>query len=405
MTEIRRALVIGGGIAGPAAGIALRKAEIEPLIFEAHPHSAEGTGAFLTLATNGIDALRALDADQEILSAGFSTPWITLRSGTGKYLGRTPTGVALSDGTLSQTIKRSDLYRALHDHARARGVTIEHGKRLVDARREGERVRAIFADGSQEVGDVLIGCDGVRSTARRLIDPGSPAPRYERLLTTGGYARGVDVAAESGSYEMIFGARAFFGYVPAPDGEVWWFANVPRAIEPAHDELRSIGIEERRRLLSELFAGDAGPATALINTTSEIMPLSPIHTMPRVPRWYRERMIVLGDAAHAPSPTSGQGASLSIEDAAVLALALRDADDPQTAFARFETSRRPRAERIIKWAARVNNSKAPTRVGRIVRDATLPTILKLTAGSKAQRQPFEHHVEWSDRQRDTGIPT
>jgi 2-polyprenyl-6-methoxyphenol hydroxylase-like FAD-dependent oxidoreductase len=80
-------------------------------------------------------------------------------------------------------------------------------------------------------------------------------------------------------------------------------------------------------------------------------------------------MIVVGDAAHAPSPTSGQGASLSIEDAVVLAKCLRDLPSPQQAFDAFEATRRPRVERIIKAAARINNSKAAGPVGRVVRDA------------------------------------
>ena len=84
-------------------------------------------------------------------------------------------------------------------------------------------------------------------------------------------------------------------------------------------------------------------------------------------------MIVIGDAAHAPSPTSGQGASLAIEDArraGQVACATRRRRE--AAFARFEAARRPRVERIVKWAARINNSKAAGPVGAAVRDAMLP---------------------------------
>ena len=66
---------------------------------------------------------------------------------------------------------------------------------------------------------MLIGCDGVHSTVRRLIDPGAPTPAYSGLLTTGGYVQGVPVDIEPGSYEMIFGKRAFFGYALAPDDD------------------------------------------------------------------------------------------------------------------------------------------------------------------------------------------
>ncbi len=108
-------------------------------------------------------------------------------------------------------------------------------------------------------------------------------------------------------------------------------------------------------------------------------------------------MIVVGDAAHAPSPTSGQGASLSIEDAVVLAKCLRDLPNPQEAFAVFEAARRPRVERIIKWAARVNNGKAAGPVARVLRDAMLPTILKMTANGKSHRQTYDYHIDWDAR--------
>jgi 2-polyprenyl-6-methoxyphenol hydroxylase-like FAD-dependent oxidoreductase len=394
MTRTRTALVIGGGIAGPAAAMALQKAGIDPVIYEARPAGAQGIGAFLTLASNGIDALRTLGAGKPALAAGFPTPAITLRSGTGKRLGQARTGGSLPDGTVSQTIKRADLYRLLLEQASSQGVRIEHGKRLAAAEDTGDGVRAVFADGSEAVGDVLIGCDGVHSAVRSVIDPAAPAPAYAGLLNSGGYARGVRVDAEPGSYEMIFGKRAFFGYATAPDGEVWWFANLPRRDEPARGEVEAAGGEHWRPRLRQLFADDAGPAIALIDATPAIMPMSPIHVVPHLPAWHNGRMIVIGDAAHAPSPTSGQGASLSIEDAVMVARCLRDTPGPQMAFARFEAARRPRVERIIKWAARINNSKAAGPVARRFRDAMLPRILTMTADSKALKQTYDYHIDW-----------
>jgi FAD-dependent urate hydroxylase len=394
MTYTRTALIIGGGIAGPAAAMALQKAGIDSVVYEAHPAGANGIGAFLTLASNGVDALRVLAADQPARSAGFPTPAITLRNAMGKHLGASRTGRPLPDGATSQTIKRADLYRVLHEEASSRGVRIEHGKRLVAAEETGGGVRAVFSDGSEAVGDVLIGCDGVHSTVRRIIDPAAPAPTYAGLLTTGGYVRGVRVDTEPGSYEMIFGKRAFFGYAVAPDGEVWWFANVPRRDEPARGEMTAISGDEWRRRLLQLYAEDDGPAVPLVRATPEMTAMSPIHSIPHLPTWHNGRMIVIGDAAHAPSPTSGHGASLSIEDAVVLAKCLRDLPTPQAAFARFEAARRPRVERIVKWAARINNSKAAGPVARVLRDAMLPTILKMTADSKAFRQTYDYHIDW-----------
>ena len=396
MSSTRTALVTGGGIAGTAAAMALQKAGVDAVVYEAYPTSADRVGAFLTLASNGVDALGVIDAAEPVLAAGFPTRSITLRSGTGKRLGESPLGGTLADGPPSHTMKRADLYRALHDEAVSRGIRVELGKRLLRAEETPEGVRATFADGSAATGDVLIGCDGVHSTVRTIIDPGAPGPKYAGLLGTGGYARGVAIDAPPGTYEMIFGRRAFFGCTVAPGGEVWWFANVPHA--SASTVERGGGEEWRPRLL-ELFGDDAGPGVELVTATPEIMPVTAFHWMPPLRTWHAGRMIIIGDAAHAPTPTSGQGASLAIEDAVMLAKCLRDLPDAPSAFRHFESARRPRVEGIVKWASRMNRSKAPGRIGTAVRDAVLPVALKMTVDSKAVRRTFDYRITW-----DTTVP-
>ncbi|MCX4782716.1 FAD-dependent monooxygenase [Streptomyces sp. NBC_01264] len=389
-----KALIIGGGIAGPTAAMALQKAGIDSVVHEAHTTDADGVGVFLTLGSNGIDALRTIDADAPAVAAGFATPAIGMVSTTGKALGEVRTSRPDGDIT-SRTLKRADLYRAVRDEALRRGIRIEHGKRLVDAQDTGDGVRAVFADGSEEHGDLLIGCDGIHSTVRGLIDPAAPAPTYSGLIGLGGYTRGVPVDAPTGSYRMMFGKRAFFGHVPAPDGEVWWFANVPRPREPAPGELENIGSEQWRRRLTDLFRDDTGPAASLIRAAQEITPATPMHALLTLPAWHRGRMIAIGDAAHAPSPTSGQGASLSIEDAVELAKALRDQPTIVGAFTAYEALRRPRVERIVKQAARVNTNKAAGPAGRIVRDLLMPLLLPRLANGNQTRQTYGHHIDWN----------
>src|SRR5262245_4756257 len=106
-----RALVVGGGIAGSVAAIALRKAGFEPLILESRG-PADGEGAFLTLAVNGIETLATLGLDARSFG-GFDTPRFALRLGDGSELATIPSGPARPNGAVSQTIKRADLYRAL----------------------------------------------------------------------------------------------------------------------------------------------------------------------------------------------------------------------------------------------------------------------------------------------------
>ncbi|MBZ2196158.1 FAD-dependent monooxygenase [Occultella gossypii] len=395
MTAARTALVIGGGVAGSAAAVALTRAGIDVTVVETRDRTEPDRGSFLTLATNGIDALRAIGADGRVLEAGFPTAAMTLRSHTGKRLGTTSTGSALADGTVSQTLRRADLVRALRAEVEARGIEIRYGRRLVGLDAGPARVRAEFDDGTVAEADLLVGADGIYSTVRRLALPGSPEPAYSGLVTTGGYAPGLTLASPPGDYEMIFGKRAFFGFAVAPGDEVWWFVNLPRRREPARGELAAVGEAQWRARFAELYADDAGPALEIIAATPDFAPMTPIQTIPRLRPWSSGRVIVIGDAAHAPSPTSGQGASLAIEDAVVLAMSLRDRDGVEEAFAQTETVRRPRVEAIIRTAARINNNKAPGPVGRLVRDAVLPRILGSAMAQNSANQASEHHLDWA----------
>ena len=394
----RKALIVGGGIAGPVAAMALRRAGIEAVVYEAREAGAEEAGAFLTLASNGLDALRAIDAHRLALSAGFPTPRMEIRSGTGKHLGAVPNGGTLPDGTVSQTLKRADLYRALRDEAVRRGVHVEYGKRLVDAEVTPDGgVAARFGDGTGGEGDLLIGADGIHSRTRRVIDPSAPGARYVPVLNIGGYARGVRVEAEPGTFHMVFGRRAFFGYAVHPSGEVWWFANPPRADEPGRAELAAIGAERWRETLTDLFAGDASPAVDIIRATPGGIAGWATYDLPSVPAWHREGIIVIGDAAHATAPSSGQGASMAIEDAVVLARCLRDLSETGQAFAAYERLRRGRVEKIVAHGARTSNSKAAGPVGRALRDLMMPMILGRVARGGSLAWMHDYHIDWDER--------
>jgi FAD-dependent urate hydroxylase len=395
-----KALIIGGGIAGPVTAMALQRAGIESTMYEGRAPEETAGGAFLTVAVNGLDALRAIDAHARVLESGFTSRTIELRSGSGKLLGEFPTGGVLPDGTATHTIRRADLYHALLGQAVDRGIPIEHGRRLRHAAPlPGGGVVARFEDGSEARGDLLIGADGIFSRTRRIIDAGAPAPRYTGLGNVGGFAPPGTVSGEPGRYVMTFGRRAFFGYVPSSAGEVWWFANPPSRNELSRDELAATGQEQWKERLIELFAEDAGPAVQIMRATTDWALGTNQYDMPRVPSWSRGPMIVIGDAAHAASPTSGQGASLAMEDAVLLARCLRDLPDIGCAFAAYEQLRRPRVERIVARAARMNSNKAPGRMGRAVRDLVLPLVLRFQGGADAQRWIFEHHIEWDTKVR------
>jgi 2-polyprenyl-6-methoxyphenol hydroxylase-like FAD-dependent oxidoreductase len=388
-----KALIIGAGVCGPVAGLAFRRAGIEAAVFDARPAAAADVGSYLTIAENGIDALRSVDAHRPVLAAGFPTTRNVLFSGTGRRLGAVPIASGRGGRDASHTLKRARLHRALHEEAARRGVAVEFGKRLVSAQAASGGVVAQFEDGSRAAGDLLVGCDGIHSVTRRIIDPRAPAPRYLGLLNFGGITPGS--VGEEGAWHMIFGARAFFGYVPDAAGRTVWFANVPRH-ESTRDEREATTMERWKQYLIGLFAGDRGPASDLIAAGTLELAADNTHDLPRVPVWHRPRtpLIVIGDAAHAPSPSSGQGASIAIEDAVVLAQCLRDGGSIEDAFGTFERVRRGRVERIVAQGARSSSSKAAGRVGRIVRDMMLPFVFRHVVTEKSLAWMYDHHVDW-----------
>jgi 2-polyprenyl-6-methoxyphenol hydroxylase-like FAD-dependent oxidoreductase len=398
MSRAKNALVVGGGVAGPVAAMALQRGGMDPVVYEAYTGGADDAGAFLTFASNGLDALRAVDAHNLVMDKGFPTPRMEIQSGTGKHLGSVPNGGTLPDGTVSQTLKRADLYRALRDEAIRRGVRIEYGKRLVDAQvRPDGGVAARFEDGTEAEGDLLIGADGIHSRTRRIIDPSAPGARYIPVLNIGGYASGVRVPAEPGTFRMIFGKRAFFGYAVHPSGEIWWFANPPRATEPSRAELAATGTEQWREMLVGLFAEDDTPAVEIVRATAGRLAGWATYDLPSVPTWHRGPMIIIGDAAHATAPSSGQGASMAIEDAVVLARCLRDLPDTHGAFAAYEKLRRGRVERIVAHGARTSNSKAAGPVGRVLRDLMMPAILRRVANGGSLAWMHDYHIDWNEK--------
>ena len=105
-------------------------------------------------------------------------------------------------------------------------------------------------------------------------------------------------------------------------------------------------------------------------------------------------MIIIGDAAHAPAPSSGQGASMALEDALVLAQALRDTSSIEAGFAAYERARRERVERIVKQGARSSSSKTPGPLGRFVRDAFLRFAFRHLITPRSMAWMTDHRIDW-----------
>ncbi|HTE62329.1 MAG TPA: FAD-dependent monooxygenase [Solirubrobacteraceae bacterium] len=377
MTRVRTALVIGGGIAGPVAAMALRKAGIEPTVYEAYATPADGVGGMLTVAPNGLDALRIFGADEAVRAVGQPIEHMVMADGRGKRIGAIP---GLAGLPPSQALWRSDLYRALHDHAVAQGVRMEYGKRLVAVDDTPAGITAQFADGSSASGDVLVGADGIRSTVRTLIDPDAPGPEHVPLLNFGA-AADIAVPADPDATYFVFGKRGFLGYWVQPDGRTAWFGNLPHETPMTTAQAQEVPAADWLRRLREVYADDVPGRDLLEHTSADrLIVLGSIEIMPKLPRWHRGRMVLVGDAAHAPSPSSGQGASLATESAVQLARCLRDLPDVPSAFAAYERLRRPRVEKVAARAAKTNNSKSfgpvATTLMRLLMPVAMRTFLR-----------------------------
>ncbi|GAA1400914.1 FAD-dependent oxidoreductase [Catellatospora coxensis] len=397
MTKVKTALVVGGGIAGPVAAMALRQAGIEARVYEAYGSTAENVGGGLSIAPNGLAALKVIGADEAVRAIGVPMSSIVMHSWTGKRLASFGGPAGLEP---QQFVMRPDLYRALYGEAARRGIAVEHGKRLVSAEHLGSPaapagVRAHFADGTTAEADVLIGADGIRSTVRTLIDPGAPKPRYTGLLGFGCLSTGTGLPSTGDAMHMMFGKRAFFGYQVYADGSCGWFANLPHPEPMSWSEANRTSPQEWLRVLTAAFADDRLPVLDILRTAdlSQFVAVGGMEDIPRVPNWHRGRMVLIGDAAHATSPSSGQGASLAAESAVQLARCLRDLPAEQ-AFGAYERLRRERVERIIAAAARTNSNKAAGPVARVLRDALLPTAMKLLAKPEKMAWQFIHPIDW-----------
>ncbi|MET9833309.1 NAD(P)/FAD-dependent oxidoreductase [Streptomyces sp. NPDC006385] len=339
-----RLIVVGGGIAGAGAALALHKAGFDVVVHEAHPDSAEDIGAFLTLASNGMRALAQLDASAAVTAVGFPLTSMRVLDDTGAEVAHVPLGEADTPRLRYRCLRRGDLNAALQAEVTRRGIDIRHGTRLVSVEDGPDAVTAHFADGTTATGDLLVGADGLNSTVRRLIAPDA-RPVHAGQYVFYGYTDAAPVAGASETITMVRGSGVAFGYAVSPDGETYWFARVCDA--PLSADALADGTPARwRDLLLPLLRTDATPAADLVAATDRLM-VTNATELPTGTPWCSGRSLVIGDAAHAASPATGQGASMALEDAVVLAKSLRDAPDIEAALGLHESLRRPRAERNI----------------------------------------------------------
>jgi 2-polyprenyl-6-methoxyphenol hydroxylase-like FAD-dependent oxidoreductase len=202
-----RALVVGGGIAGPAVALALQKVGIESTVVEARPADARAAGSWFTISPNGLAALAELDVLERVRPLGVPTRRNVMMGATGRILGTLSLGAPLDDGTPALSFHRSRLASALLDEVAERGIRVYEGTRVESVSESGDDVFVDLADGRRLTADVVIGADGIHSAVRACIDPDGPAGRYVGLTNFGGITCNASMAAAQAVESWTFVLR------------------------------------------------------------------------------------------------------------------------------------------------------------------------------------------------------
>jgi 2-polyprenyl-6-methoxyphenol hydroxylase-like FAD-dependent oxidoreductase len=340
-------------VAGSASAIALARIGADVTVYEAYEDPAGPVGSYVSLAVNGLRTLDALGCLAQVQLAGFPVARQRMWSGRGKLLGDVARGRRPEDPLHSVTLKRADLVTVL------RAAALESGARIVTGQRlDGE------SDPRTADADLVVGADGIWSATRRALDPAAPEPAYGGLYTVSGISGSGPAGLPRDGFNWIFARHGVFIFLPAPDGTVWWTAQVSAA-EPPSDPA-AIGVAELIRLF-----GTEAQAVAVLRAATTIRAANLGHVLAPVTRRHDDRTVLIGDAAHPVG--AGQGASIAMEDAVVLARHLTGAGIPE-ALAAFDRERQPRAGKLAKMETSNRDAKTAGPIGTRIRAVIMPHV-------------------------------
>lgn len=362
----RRALVIGAGIGGLTAAVALRRIGMDVEVFERAPE-LKPAGFGISVGANAIRALATLGLDLGLERRGQVVGQMKFMTPDGRRLFELPHArIDREAGAPSICLYRGDLQEALREAAGDCPITLGATALRYETSADGVTVR--FADGSQAHGDVLIGADGIRSVIRdQVAGSGPAAPRYGGFLCWLAITEFAHPKLPAGFSGHFWGAGRRFGIHDVGHGRFYWWGSLNAPEEAA----RSYPSDKSEILRT--YAGWADEVTAIIRSTpqSAIMAV-PCQDRPFLDQWGDGPVTLLGDAAHPMLPSLAQGGSSSIEDAVVLATRLNAADElggPVAALRAYEDTQRARTREMVEVSRSMAGLEQVERpVPRLLRD-------------------------------------
>lgn len=382
MNDSRTALIVGAGIGGLAAGLALQRAGWEIRIHERAAHPRE-LGFGLVLAPNALAALRELGVAQAVERDGVATTGVEIRRLNGRVIRRFNAQVGGSTIVALRPALHGALLHAVGDDA------LRLGSEAVSFSADATGVTLRLSDGKTDQAQVLIGADGVNSVIRHQLHPQAPPLRPSGFCAVRGVAYGIS---------HYLGNLAAVGYlddgleaatVRASDEAVYWYFSLlsdDLADDLADDSRTPIAVIERRLADSEpclqAIVSATQPADMRFDELWQGAPLQ---------NWGTGRVTLLGDAAHPLLPHTGQGAAQALEDAVALGLALSGAGGVEQALRKYEAIRAKRTSAFVRLGPRIarvtTTRNALIKTMRTAAIRLLPEPLLALSSLNRQRDP------------------
>jgi 2-polyprenyl-6-methoxyphenol hydroxylase-like FAD-dependent oxidoreductase len=331
-------LAIGGGIGGLTAAIALCQRGFKVTVIEKDPAwSVYGVG--IIQQGNVLRATQALGILDQYVGAGVGFDAVEVYAPDGRKLARVPSHRLLEGYPANLGIGRPALHRVLGDSARAAGATVHLGV-TATAIRNGSKVEVQFSNGTTGSYDLVIGADGMHSQTRAMLFPDAPQPAFTgQAVWRYNLPRPATLDAMH-AYNGPIGA----GLVPTSPTQMYMYVTTP---EPGNPRYAHAGLAAAMR------AKVAGCAPAIRElaeqfTDDDAVVYRPLDWLLLETPWYRGRIALLGDAAHATTPHLGQGAGMAIEDSLVLAEELARHDNIEAALDAWFRRRFERCAYIVR---------------------------------------------------------